>query len=142
MICQRTSGAFVRFLVAASFCLLLAYFWQQGPPGPKGDAGQPGAPGATGKRGPEGPPGPAGPQGAQGPAGPASAVRIVRRNCIDSTCVAECQSNEVLTVAYCGAARSPATYLTERSASCGIVPNPANSPLVAVCVSAAAQSSQ
>ena len=139
MICQRNTGAFVQFLIAVSLCILLARCGQQGPPGPKGDAGQPGAPGSVGERGPEGPPGPAGPQGPQGPAGPASTVRIVRSNCIDSTCVAECQSNEVLVVAYCGAARSPAKYLTERSASCGIVPNPANSPLVAVCASASGQ---
>jgi hypothetical protein len=62
----------------------------------------------------------------------------VRASCIASTCVAECQSNEVLVAAYCGASRSPATFLTERSASCGIVPNSANSPLTVVCVSSAA----
>jgi hypothetical protein len=62
----------------------------------------------------------------------------VRTNCIASTCVAECESSEVLVTAYCGASRHPATFLTERSASCGIVPNPANSPLVAVCASSAA----
>jgi hypothetical protein len=44
----------------------------------------------------------------------------------------------VLVVAYCGVNRGPATYLTERSASCGVVPNPANSPLVAVCAASAA----
>jgi hypothetical protein len=54
------------------------------------------------------------------------------------TCLAQCESNEVLITAYCGANRRPATFLTERSASCGVVPDPANSPLVAVCASSAA----
>lgn len=136
MIGQQNPGAIVRFLTAVSVGVLLASCGQQGPPGAKGDTGAAGSPGPAGARGAEGPPGPAGPQGAQGPPGPASAVRIERKNCIDSSCVVECQSNEVLVIAYCGASRSAAKYLTERSASCGIVPNPANSPLVVVCVSA------
>jgi len=64
-------------------------------------------------------------------------VRIVRTSCVASTCLAECQPNEVLVTAYCGPNRRAATFLTERSASCGVVPNPANSPLVAVCASSA-----
>jgi len=42
----------------------------------------------------------------------------------------------VLVTAYCGIERKPASFLTERSVSCGVVPSAANSPLVAVCVSA------
>jgi hypothetical protein len=138
MNCPGEIAAITRFLTVVSVCVVVASCSQPGPAGPQGQAGPPGPPGPAGERGPEGPPGPAGPQGAQGPPGPASTIRIVRANCITSTCVAECESNEVLVTAYCGASRSPATFLTERSASCGIVPNPANSPLTAVCASAAA----
>ncbi|HEX5508986.1 MAG TPA: hypothetical protein VFX37_10825 [Pseudolabrys sp.] len=42
----------------------------------------------------------------------------------------------MLVTAYCGVTRKPATFLTEKSVSCGVVPNAADSPLVAVCVSA------
>jgi hypothetical protein len=123
---------------AVSVCIVLASC-SQPQPGPQGPPGQAGPPGPGGERGPAGPPGPPGPQGSQGPPGPASAIRIVRTDCIASTCVVECQSNEVLVTAYCGANRGAATFLTERSASCGVVPNPANSPLVGVCAAAAGQ---
>ena len=129
--------AILRQLTALTFCMLIAGCGQ-GPPGPQGPAGPQGPPGAKGDPGPTGPPGPPGPQGPQGPPGPAAAVRILREDCISSTCVAECAANEVLVTAYCGATRSPAKFLTERSASCGIIPNPANSPLVAVCASSSA----
>jgi hypothetical protein len=72
-----------------------------------------------------GPPGPQGVQGPAGPPGPAAAIRIVRSNCIATTCTAECEPNEVLVSAYCGPNRLPA--------SCGVVPSASNSPLVAVC---------
>jgi len=130
--------AILRLLTALTFCMLIAGC-EQGPPGPQGPAGSQGPPGAKGDPGPTGPPGPPGPQGPAGPAGPAAAIRILHRDCIASTCVAECAPNEVLVTAYCGANRSPATFLTERSASCGVIPNPASSPLVAVCASSAAQ---
>ncbi len=130
--------AILRLLTALSLCMLIAACGK-GPPGPQGAPGAQGPPGAKGDPGPAGPPGPPGAQGPAGAPGPAAAIRILHVNCIASTCVAECASNEVLVTAYCGANRSPATFLTERSASCGVVPNPANSPLVAVCASASAQ---
>src|SRR6201986_2655653 len=77
-------------------------------------------PGPKGEAGPAGPPGPPGQQGAQGPPVPASTIRIVKRNCAGSTCIAECNPNEVLVIAYCGPTRAAANLLTERSASCGI----------------------
>ena len=45
-----------------------------------------------------------------------------------------CHDDEVLVTAYCGPTRKAATFLDERGASCGFEPNPANDPLVAVCV--------
>jgi hypothetical protein len=127
-----------RLATALSICALLAGCGE-GPAGPQGQAGPQGPPGAKGDPGPRGPAGPAGPQGQAGPPGPAAAIRIVRKDCISNTCVAECAANEVLVMAYCGTNRSQATFLTERSASCGVIPNPANSPLVAICASAAQQ---
>jgi hypothetical protein len=103
--------------------------------GAKGDAGPPGPPGPKGDRGDVGPPGEPGPPGPQGPPGPASQVRVLRQNCVTSTCTASCNESEVLVAAYCGATRQPAAILSERSVSCGIVPDPARSPLVAICVS-------
>jgi len=128
----------LRLLTALTLCALVAGCGP-GPQGPQGPAGPAGPPGAKGDPGPTGPPGPPGAAGQAGPPGPAAAIRIVRADCIASTCLAECGSNEVLVTAYCGTARSPARFLTERSASCGVIPNPANSPIVAVCASSAAQ---
>jgi hypothetical protein len=125
-----------RPLAAVTFCILIAGC-QPGPPGPPGQAGAAGAPGAKGDQGPPGPPGPAGPPGSAGPPGPASSIRILRKDCIAATCIAECASNEVLVTAYCGPTRAPASFLTERSASCGVIPNATNSPLVAVCAASA-----
>jgi hypothetical protein len=127
----------LRLLTALAFCIVIAGC-QQGPPGPPGQAGTAGAPGAKGDQGPPGPPGPAGPPGPVGPPGPASSVRILRKDCIAATCIAECASNEVLVTAYCGPTRARANFLTERSASCGVIPNATNSPLVVVCAASAA----
>ena len=128
----------LRLVTALSICALVAGCGEP-KPGPQGPAGPQGPPGAKGDPGPQGPPGPTGPQGVAGPPGPAAAIRIVRKDCISDTCVAECAANEVLVTAYCGTNRSQARFLTERSASCGVIPNPANSPLVVVCVSSAQQ---
>jgi collagen triple helix repeat protein len=127
----------LRLLTAVTFCALIAGCGP-GPQGPQGPAGTAGAPGEKGDPGPNGPPGPPGPAGPAGPPGPASAIRILRTDCVASACTAECASNEVLVTAYCGATRSPATFLTERSASCGVIANPGNSPLVMVCAASAA----
>jgi hypothetical protein len=45
----------------------------------------------------------------------------------------------VMVTAYCGPSRHAATFLSENSASCGLTPSNADSPLVAVCVRAHAQ---
>jgi hypothetical protein len=98
-----------------------------GPAGPKGDPGQRGPPGPQGARGP------AGPQGEQGP--PSPIIRIVRANCLTSgDCTVGCHENEVLVMAYCGPRRSPARYIDQRQALCGIEETAANRPAVAVCV--------
>jgi len=122
--------------VAAILCFAALAACSKPEPGPKGDPGPPGPQGQKGDPGPAGAPGPPGPQGPAGPPGPASQVRILRTNCTAGGCVASCQSNEVLITAYCGPTRNPANLLTERSASCGVVPSTVNSPLVVVCVAA------
>jgi hypothetical protein len=127
-----------RLSAVVALCVLVAGCGE-GPPGPKGEAGPPGPPGPKGDAGPAGPPGPAGLQGPPGQPGPASAIRILRANCVATTCTAECEPNEILVTAYCGTSRSLANFLTERSASCGVVPSASNSPLVAVCVSSSAR---
>lgn len=128
----------VRLVAGVTLCVLVVGCGQS-PPGPKGDAGPRGPPGPKGDVGAAGPPGPAGSQGPPGPPGPAAATRILRANCVATTCTAECEPNEVLVIAYCGTNRSPANLLTERSASCGVVPSASNSPLVVVCVSSSAR---
>jgi Collagen triple helix repeat (20 copies) len=105
-----------------------------GPPGPTGPKGDPGTPGATG---PVGPPGPPGPQGQQGP--PSPTIRVIRSDCLAGYCSVMCRGDEVLVSAYCGPSRSPATFLGERQASCGIDATAANKPLVAVCAAAPPQ---
>jgi hypothetical protein len=110
--------------------------------GPKGDNGPPGPPGARGEAGPQGPAGlqgPAGPQGPAGQRGPASETRILRVNCSTETCQVACEMSEVMVTAYCGPSRHSASFLSENSASCGLTPSNADSPLVAVCVRAHAQ---
>ena len=105
--------------------------------GPQGDAGPPGPQGPkgdTGPVGPAGPPGPPGPQSEKGPPGPPNpSIRVIRSDCV-SGCSVQCQDNEVLIAAYCGATRNQAQFPSERGASCGPAPNAANTPLVAVCV--------
>jgi hypothetical protein len=102
--------------------------------GPKGDPGAAGPAGPKGDKGADGAPGAVGPTGPQGARGPASQVRVLREDCSTATCTATCNESEVLVSAYCGPTRQPATILTERSVTCGIVPNPTKTPLVAVCV--------
>ena len=106
----------------------------KGPQGDPGPAGPPGPKGDAGPIGPPGPPGPPGPQGEKGQAGsPSPSIRVIRSDCV-SGCSVQCQDNEVLITAYCGPTRNQAQFLSERGASCGPVPNAANTPLVAVCV--------
>ena len=106
----------------------------KGDPGPAGPAGLKGDPGLSG---PQGPPGPPGPQGQRGPEGPPSpSVRVLRNPCVSGqgACMLTCEQDEVLVAAYCGPTRHPATFLGERSASCGVGPAPVDVPLVAVCI--------
>jgi Collagen triple helix repeat (20 copies) len=107
--------------------------------GPKGD---PGPPGPAGDQGEAGPPGPAGPQGPSGPPGPAlssappntgGGIHIVRAMCSPASCVAECGADEIVISAWCGAARNPTNFPTERSASCRGGRGTGNNPLFAVC---------
>jgi hypothetical protein len=109
--------------------------------GPKGDAGPPGPAGAQGEEGPAGPegsPGPPGPPGAPGPAGPSATVssggHVVRTTCSVANCVVECEADEILIAAWCGAARNPMNFLTERSATCRGGRGAGNNPVIAFCV--------
>ena len=78
--------------------------------------------------------GPAGPRGERGPAGPAGGgIRIVRSNCDAAACTVQCEADEVLLNAYCGAAHNPAIFPSEKSASCR-ARGAANSPLIGACV--------
>jgi len=105
-------------------------------PGPKGDPGPEGPAGPKGDRGESGALGPTGPPGPQGPAGQSSQTRIIRQACTSASCTATCNENEVLVTAYCGSSRHDAKVLTERSVSCGIIPDSEHSPVVVVCISA------
>jgi hypothetical protein len=97
----------------------------KGDPGPKGDAGAPGAIGAAGPQGLQGPP---------GPPGASSQFRLVRTQCISAAaCTETCRDDEIVIVAFCGAQRARATYLTERSVSCGTNPDTTTGALIAVC---------
>jgi len=64
----------------------------------------------------------------------ASQTRVVRVNCATESCQVQCEMGEVMVTAYCGPSRKAATFLSESSASCGLTPSNADSPLVAVCV--------
>ena len=94
-----------------------------------GDAGPAGPVGPQGPPGPVGPLGPAGPEGPPAPAGSSPQVRVVRALCEATTCSVQCEQDEVLLTAYCGAARTPAVFPTERSATCR-TRTAANNPLV------------
>jgi hypothetical protein len=96
-------------------------------PASKGEPGPQGLPGERGEIGPPGPPGPA------GVVGPASHVRMIRVTCDAASCDAECNEDEVLLIAYCGAARTAPIYPTERSATCR-TRIAANNPLILACV--------
>ena len=65
-------------------------------------------------------------------------MRIVRASC-GAECLVECGADEILLHAYCGARRTAATYPGERSASCRRH-DPADDPLIAVCVKSASVS--
>jgi hypothetical protein len=126
-------------VIAVSLCVMSC---GQEPKGPRGDTGPPGPPGLMGEAGTQGPAGSQGPQGRPGPAGPpgpASQTRVMRVNCALQSCQVQCDVEEVLVTAYCGVSRKPALFLGEKSASCGLAPNSAESPLVAVCVRSQAQ---
>jgi hypothetical protein len=104
--------------------------------GAQGDPGAAGPPGPQGEPGPPGPPGPAGPAGAAAvaaAAGPGQGVHIVRATCNASSCVAECEGDEIVISAWCGAARNPTNFPTEKSATCRGGRGPGNNPLIAVC---------
>jgi hypothetical protein len=74
-----------------------------------------------------------GPPGERGPPGPpGSAVHIVRTTCDERNCLATCADDEIAISAWCGAARNPTSFPSERSAACrGRAET--NNPLVAVC---------
>ena len=118
-------------VIAMSLCL--AACAKPGPQGPKGDPGAAGPPGPKGDTGMNGAPGPQGLQGPPGPPGVSAKVRVIRQNCLEASCTAQCEVDEVLVTAYCGVGRHPASFLSENAVSCGVVPTAANSPLVAVC---------
>jgi hypothetical protein len=61
-----------------------------------------------------------------------SPVRVMRSDCQATACRGECNQDEVLVAAYCGARRGP--VVNERTAIC--VRGAATSPLVMVCVKA------
>jgi Collagen triple helix repeat (20 copies) len=98
---------------------------EKGDAGPLGPAGPPGPPGPSGPPGPAGPPGPTTPQTSEGP------VRVIRSSCEGAPCRAECNQDEVVVSAYCGARRTPATVVNERAVSCPR--GAATSPLVMIC---------
>jgi Collagen triple helix repeat (20 copies) len=104
---------------------------EPGPPGPKGDSGPKGDPGPQGNVGPVGP---IGPRGDTGPAGASSQFRLVRAACKTAQdCTLTCHDDEIVIEAFCGTKRTPATYLSEISVSCGLNPDTSSGSLVAVC---------
>jgi hypothetical protein len=109
--------------------------------GPKGDAGPPGPAGTQGEQGPAGPEGRPGSPGAPGPPGPAgpsapvsSSGHVVQTTCSVTNCTVECDADEILIAAWCGAARNPMNFLTERSATCRGGRGAGNNPVIAFCV--------
>ena len=115
-------GGFSRVAIATGlFFVLAACDQQQGTRGAKGDKGDPG------------PPGPRGEVGPPGPSGTMSGVRVIRAPCNDQSCGAQCNDDEIMLTAYCGAGRFPPVHPTERSAICR-GRGPANNPLVVACL--------
>ena len=102
--------------------------------GPKGDAGPMGPPGPQGEPGPQGPPGPAGTAAAT--AGQGGGIHVVRATCSATSCVAQCEADEIVISAWCGAARNPTSFPTETSATCRGGRGPGNNPLIAICAKA------
>jgi hypothetical protein len=88
------------------------------------------------QQGPQGDPGPSGPAGPPGPAGPATGVRLVRSACDATDCTVQCGADEVLVTAWCGAARNPTNFPTEKSATCR-GRGATNNSLFAVCAKSA-----
>src|SRR5262249_57319597 len=86
-----------------------------------------------GRKGERGPPGPPGPKGDPGMPGPNVGIRIIRSPCDATNCSVQCDADEMLLAANCGPRRNAAVIPTARSATCRS-PVPANSPLVAACV--------
>jgi hypothetical protein len=84
----------------------------------------------------QGPKGDPGPPGEQGSAGPPGALHIVRTTCDERSCVAKCADDEIAISAWCGTARNPTNFPTERSATCR-GRSETNNPLVAVCAKTA-----
>jgi hypothetical protein len=85
-------------------------------------------------RGPQGQKGDRGPPGPKGDPGPAGAgIRVIKADCNERGCIAQCGTDEMLLTAYCGPKRNAAVIPSERSATCRS-PVPANSPIVAACV--------
>jgi hypothetical protein len=60
----------------------------------------------------------------------------MQADCLRNTCTLACRDNEILVAAYCGPNRGAATFLGERSASCGVAAHADKGPLVVVCASA------
>src|SRR5262249_15627844 len=109
-----------RIVVAVAMAACIAGCGQSDPPQPA--QSDPGPPGARGRRRAPRPPG-------------ASGVRLVRATCDATNCTVQCDQDEVLITAWCGVARNPALFATEKSASCRIR-GPANNPLSAACAKA------
>ncbi len=108
-----------------------------GDPGPAGPQGNAGPPGPSGTAGPAGPAGPRGPEGPAGPAGTASApLHLVRSTCNPQGCTVQCEDDEIVVTAWCGANRNATNFPSEKSATCR-GRGAANNPLVAICTKAA-----
>jgi hypothetical protein len=101
----KMKAASMQFLRAFGFIVLMAVLAAcDQTPASKGEPGPQGIPGERGEIGPPGPPCPAGSPAS--PVGPTSHVRMIRVNCDAGSCEAECNEDEVLLIAYCGAART------------------------------------
>jgi hypothetical protein len=61
-------------------------------------------------------------------------LRVTRSNCQAAACRGECNQDEVLVIAYCGARRGAVTLVNERTVICPR--GAATSPLVMICAKA------